>query len=183
MGTFVPAGSSSGPWLCYVNPVPSTPITNTAAETAFDQFFTFPSQSQRAVGNPTVIRIKAYGIYSSGLINLGINLRMRWGGLSGQSILTLLSDSVGMSASNSGWSMEGILTIQGGGTAAAMEVQGYYSFSVGAAGIDSDHLANASTFTIDTTVPSDLVITAQWTIAAAANSIQLRSCIVEVDGP
>jgi hypothetical protein len=44
-------------------------------------------------------------------------------------------------------------------------------------------MPNASPISMDTTVSNDIVVTAQWGTAAAANSIQLRSIVVEVDGP
>lgn len=183
MTAMVLAGMMNAPRLCYVNPAPSSVITNTAAETIFDQVFTFPSQSQRMVAATTLIRLRAFGIFSTGLINLNVTLSARWGGLSGTVIVTSGSFALVASATNAGWEIDLVILIQGTGEAATLEAQGYASFAGAALVMSELALANSGTFTIDTRNPSDLVLTAQWGTAASANQIQLRACTVEIDGP
>ena len=169
--------------LCLVNSAPSTAITNTANETVFDQFYTFPSQSQRSTQPTTLIRLKAYGIYSTGLVNLGLTLRVRWGGLSGTLLCSSGSITLAVSANNSGWFVDSMILIQGIGAGGMMESQGYASFTAGAVSVNALSMANAGTFSVDMTGASDLVVTAQWGTAAAANSIQMRTCVIDIDGP
>jgi hypothetical protein len=183
VGTFVPAGYATGQRLCYANPAPSTAIANTAAETAFDQYFTFPSQAQRSTQPVTVIRLKAYGVYSTGLINLGLTLRVRWGGVAGTLVCSSGSLTLGASASNSAWSTDVMLLIQSIGSIGSMEGQGSAVFTVGSPSVTALGMGNSGAFSVDTTVASDIVITAQWAIAAAANTIQMRACVVDFDGP
>jgi len=184
MTALVTAGNTAGALrMVYVNSGPSTAVVNTAAETVFDQYFTYPLQSQRATLPTTLIRLRTFGIFSTGLLNLGLTLRLRWGGVAGTLLCSSGSLSLQASASNIGWSAEAQILMQAVGPIGVIEGQGYAAFAAGALAIAALPMANAGTFTVDTTVASDLVLTAQWGTAAAANSIQLRTCVVEVDGP
>ena len=182
MTAMISVSPGNSPRMCYINSGPSSVITNTVTETVFDQIFTYPSQSQRSVQPNILVRLKAYGIYSTGLLNLTLTLRARWGGIAGAILCSSGVLALAPSAANAGWSFDLALLIQAIGISGALEGQGYGSFSAGLLSILPAHMPNASTFIIDTTSASDLVLTAQWGTAAAANQIQLRTCVVEVDG-
>src|SRR5262245_27647115 len=88
---------------CYCNDQVSSAITNITGEQAFDLAFAYPSQSQRAPNTPTLFRFKAMGIMSTGLLNLGMRLRIRVGGLSGAVIADTGAITAAASLSSSGW--------------------------------------------------------------------------------
>lgn len=183
MAALVPAGNLNGRRLCYVNSAPSAVISNTTAETAFDQVFTFPSQSQYPVQPVMALRCKAWGIVSTGLLNLSLTLRARWGGLTGGIICSTGSFGLASSLTAAGWSVEGFVLITSVGVGALMEVQGYASFTSTALSVAADHMPNPTPISLDTSVSNDVVLTAQWGTATVNNQIQLRACIFEVDGP
>lgn len=183
MATMVPAQNTNGPRLLSVNDSASSVITNTTTETAFNCPYTFPSQSQHSIQPVTLIRYKAYGIVSTGLLNLNMTVRARWGGISGTVLCSTGVFALGSLLSDAGWSMNGVLQINSTGASGSMEAQSYGAFNSGLLSISAVHMPATASTTIDTTVTNDLVITAQWGTAAAANQIQLLSYVVEVDGP
>lgn len=169
---------------CYLNTAASSAITNTANETAFDQFFTFPSQSQRyLVPPPLLLRMQAYGLVSTGLINLGMRLRVRWGGVSGSVLLDTGTLTLAGSLSNSGWQCEAACLITTSSASGQLEAQGYGSFSAGPLSVAALQMANAGPVATDFTTTNDVVITWQWATAATANSAQLRVGFSILDGP
>lgn len=174
--------NSYSPPFLYVNDGVSSAITNTTTETAFSQFLTFPNAAQRYIQPITMCRIKATGIMSTGLLNLGLTLRLRWGGISGSIICTTGSFNLAASLSDAGWAAESIFLITAVGTTGAMEVQGNGSFSSGLISASLSHMSNNASFTIDTTITNDVVLTAQWGTATANNSIQIRTLTSQIDG-
>lgn len=183
MTALVSAGNTNGPRLCFVNSGPSSVITNTTTETVFDQVFTYPDQSHRYTLPTTVVRVEAFGVMSTGLLNLGLTLRLRWGGISGSVIATTGAVTLTSSLSNEGWFFKGVCMIDSTGGSGTLEAQGFGSFGSTLTGALSDHSSNTSTFTIDTINAQDIVLTAQWATATANNQIQIRTITVDVDGP
>jgi hypothetical protein len=169
--------------LRYVSAGPSTAITNTNTESVLDQVFTYPSMAGRDTEAPTLIRMKAWGIVSTGLVNLGLTLNVRWGGVSGTILASTGAITLASSLSQQAWNAEMTCQLTAGGASGSMESQGFLSVTAGLLSISAASMANVSTIGISTVAANDLVMTAQWTTAAAANSIQSRLMYVLVDGP
>lgn len=161
----------------------STAITNTNAETIFDQFFTYPSQQSRSPQSPELIRLHADGLISSGLINLGLTINVRWGGLSGALLATTGAITIAASLSQAYWTANMTCVITAPGSSGTMQAQGYINFQAGLLSVSTPSMANTSPITISTAASNDLVLTATWTTAAAANSIQQTTAYALVDGP
>lgn len=183
MTALVSASNTQGPRLVYVNSAPSTAITNTTTETVFDTIATYPSQSQRYTLPITRILLEADGVMSTGLLNLGLTIRCRWGGLSGPVIATTGSFTAAASLSSNGWSSRVKILIDATGPSGQIETQGFCSFSSGLISISASQMANSSTFSTDMTQSYDVVLTAQWGTATANNSIQARIMEMQIDGP
>jgi len=175
--------NSSNLPLRYVNSSPSTAITNTATETVFDQIFTYPSQPNRYTLAPTLIRMKAWGIVSTGLLNLGLTIQSRWGGISGTVLASSGAITLASSLSQQAWNADLTCVIQSTGSSGTMESQGFLSVTAGLLSVSAASMSNISTISMSTIASNDVVLTAQWTTAAAANSIQARLIHVLVDGP
>lgn len=161
----------------------SNTVTNNTAETVLNQFYTLPSQSQQNVAAKTLIRLRASGIISTALLNFALTLRLRWGGLTGTVVGTTGSLSVGGSLSSAGWNMEADFVILATGTPGSLDAQSRIFISDGLLGINSGQMANTSPFSIDTSVSSDLVLTAQWGTASASNQFQQLRMVAEIDVP
>lgn len=176
-------GNEGAPRLTYANLTPSNVVTNLTAETAFDTAFTMPAQSTRTFPVGTLLRLKCYGTVSTALLNFNLNLRARWGGLAGTVMTATGAFGVGASLSDAGWWLELTALVTATGAAGAMEVQGSVQTQAGLLSSSQLHLVNTSTIAINTINSADLVISAQWTTASASNQIQVRSYVLDIDGP
>lgn len=183
MASLVYAGNTSAPRGCWVNAGPSSVITNNTAETAFDQVFTFPAQAQRYIAPTSILRLRGYGLISTGLLNTGCTLRLRWGGVSGTLIASTGGLTLAISQSNAGWYFNVYCRIDAVGSPGAMEAQGNIQFESGLLTVLSNHLTNTTTMVIDTAAATDIALTAQWGTAQASNQISIRAMTVEIDGP
>lgn len=183
MTALVLLANSASQRRSYINGSPSNTVTNTTTETAFDQVFTLPSQSQQTVTQNTAIRLQAWGIMSSGLLNLGFTFRLRWGGISGTIIATTGSINVASSLSDNGWFADAVIMIRSTGASGTAEAQSFLAMQSGALGSLSSYMSNTTTFAIDTTVPNDLQFTGQWGVSVGANSIQMRALLASIDFP
>lgn len=161
----------------------SSVITNTTTETAFDQVFTFPSQSQRYIAPVTFLQMKALGIMSTGLLNLGARVRVRWGGIAGSIILDTGALTLSASLGNQGWQLEAMLLITGSGASGQAEAQGQGALSSGLLSITALQMPSSTPIAVDFTQPNDIAVTWQWTTATANNSSQMRIGWAEIDGP
>jgi hypothetical protein len=159
---------------------PSNVITNSTAETAFDPTYTLPSQSDFTLTPHTTIRLRAWGIVSTGALNLGFTLRMRWNSLSGTIIASSGGITVAGLLSDGGWWMESIVILR---SSVLAEAQSTAVFQGGALVATNVPMPSTGTFAIDTNGANDLLISAQWTTATASNSIQMRALAVDVDYP
>lgn len=182
MGSLALLPNAYSPRFFYASSAPSSAITNTTTETAFDQFLTFPSAPQRYVQPITSLTISANGVISTGLLNLGLTLRVRWGGILGTVVCNTGSFNLSSSLSNAGWSADATFLITGVGASGSIEVQGFGSFSSGLLTVNAIQMANTSADTIDTTINNDVVFTAQWGTQTPNNSIQIRTMLAEING-
>jgi len=127
--------------------------------------------------------MEARGLVSTGLINLNITLRLRWGGIGGAIICSTGVSALGASLNDVGWSCNATCLITDVGADGEMEIQGYAAFASGVLSIGADYMPNTSPIALNTTITNDVVVTAQWANATANNQIQVRTMVVEVDGP
>lgn len=183
MTALVSMQNSYNPPMRYVNASPSTPITNTSAETVIDQVFTYPADPSRYSQAPTLLRMKAWGIVSTGLLNLGFTLRVRFGGLTGTLLASTGAITIASSLSQQAWNADMTCVFTDTGPTGSMEAQGFLTLNAGLLSVSAASMANVSSISISTVNANDVVMTAQWTTAASANSIQARIIHVLVDGP
>jgi len=160
----------------YASDADSAAITNSTAETAFDQLYTLPSENQSTMIEGLTIRLTAMGTFSTGLVNLGFRLRCRAGGLAG----SVISDSGALtlipSLSNAGWFLQTVATVTATGASGSIKAQTTGNLQSGAA----ISIPGTGSVALDTTVPNDIVFTGQWTTASASNILIMRSLFVEV---
>lgn len=183
MASLVPMQNTLNPPMRYVNSAPSSAITNTTTETAFDQIFTFPSMPNRYVQPTTLIRMKAWGVVSTSLLNLGLTLRVRWGGVSGVLLASTGLITLASSLSQQAWNAEMTCAIQSIGASGSMEAQGFLNVTAGLLSISAASMSNVSPVSISTVSSNDIVMTAQWSVSDPSDSIQARIIHVLVDGP
>lgn len=182
MGALVSVTNPAVPRRTYANTAPSNTVTNTTSETAFDQYFTMPSQFEGLTPN-SLVRFYASGIMSTGLLNLGFTFRIRWGGAGGTIVATTGGISLTASLSDGGWYCRSEFMIRTPAAAGAAECQTLAAFQAGALTAVPIFMPSTGTFAIDTTTQNDIVLTVQWNTATANNSIQVRSMVAEIDTP
>lgn len=162
----------------YRNTVPSTVITNTTAETAFDVFPTIRANTLK-VGS--VVDFHFYGIYSTDVIAPTLIGRARFGGLSGVLALSTgtLSTLVG-NLSDFGFFAQGRFLCRTIGATGTLECQGFTSLQT-AVGLGlATHMPNSAVITVDTTVDAALVATLQMGTASPNNKFQARILTVDI---
>jgi hypothetical protein len=111
------------PRRSYVNFAPSNAITNTSTETAFDPTYTVPDQNSFSLPPHTTIRMRAWGVISTGVLNLGLTLRIRWGNISGTVIASSGGITVAGLLSDGGWWMESVIILRTPAVAGTAECQ------------------------------------------------------------
>lgn len=176
--TFLP-NTVGKKWLA-VNSAVTNVVSNTTAETAFDQTFPFPSQIQHVHVPPMLVRIKGFGIISTGAVNLGCTVRVRFGGIGGSVIATTGSFSLTSLLSDQGFSIESEFVVTSSGQ---IESQGVAVFSSGLLTVAMNQMANAAPISFDPTISNDVVVTCQWVTATTSNKMQFRTLHAELDGP
>ena len=142
-------------------------VTNTAAEMAFTHTVTLIANSL-SVGD--LVEIGVRGLYSS-TVGQTITGRVK---INGTQIITTGSVSGIANGTNFAWTAQITLVVLAIGVNGSLDVQGKLEFATAAAAALSILTPNAAAFTIDTTVDQVVSLTAQWALANAANSIQLR---------
>lgn len=183
MTDMVTATNLQSPGLRAINTAATNIVTNTTTETAFDQVWKFPDQSQHLLTAPTHITIRARGLISTQLVAPAITLRFRWGGISGTVVASTGSLSITSSLSDAGFQLEASMLITSLGASGAMESQGYTSFQSGILTLLSNYMTNASPITFNTQTAADVIVTAQWGAASTSNKIQIFTLMAEVNGP
>ena len=147
-------------------------IGNSVALTAFASQYTVPADTLR-VG--TVLRVTARGVISAtGAPTLGLAFR-----IGGTQVIATGAAAIG-TVTNQGWSMQVEVVVIALGISGTAEVQG--EARTPTTTTDGRWLGMPSTAaaTVDSTVDNVLDLTAQWSAAAAGNTLTLRSLIVEV---
>lgn len=183
MASLIRASSFSFPRRTYLNSAVSNVVTNTTTETVLDQFYTHPATNVETSNPNTAIRLEASGVMSTGILNLGFNFRMRWGGIGGTVIATTGGISVASSLSDGGWWFRSTIFLRNPSFIGTAECQSYGAFQGGALTNIPVFMPSVGTFSINTSTPIDVVLTAQWTTATASNQIQIRSFMADCDQP
>lgn len=165
----------------YRNPVPSSVVTNTTAETVFDVFPTIEANTLK-VG--TVLDFHFYGIFNTGVVAPSLIGRARFGGLTGAVLLTTgtVNTLVG-SLSNQGFYATGRFIVRSLGVTGSIECQGITSLATAVGAGLLAFMPNSAPITINTTIDNDLVGTVQMGSASASNTFQVRVLTVDVWDP
>lgn len=148
-------------------------VANTTTPTSFSSGYTVPANG---LVTGTVLRVKAYGLYSTALIAPTIKADLLFGGAA---ILTTGVITAVAGVTNAGWWAEGYLIVDTTGATGTLESQGYGEFATAATTGLSVNLTNTGTATIDTTASNAIAIRITWGTADASNSITLRQLTVE----
>lgn len=166
-----------GAILVYVNttvPAGNT-VTNTSSETFFASSYSVPAGSL-AIG--TVLRVKFFGIYSTGVVAPSLILRVYFGAtiLIASGTLTTVAG-----VTNDGWSAEGLFTVQTIGASGTIEAQGLSEFSTASTAVLFVNMDNTAPITVDTTIAEIVRASVQWGgTVNASDTITLREMTVEV---
>ena len=144
-----------------------TPISNTAVETVFSPAYTFKAGT---LIQGATFRVRAGGEADNVTGTPNLVMRIRLGGLTGTLIVTASQTSVGAGAN---WILDGQVTIRTVGAGGTFAVT---SFGMVQASME---VTDAPAGAVDTTIDNDLVVTAQWSAAAAGNSVSLSTFVVE----
>lgn len=144
-----------------------TTVANTITETALNSY-SIPANSLAA---NRVIRVTATGVYSTANATDTVTLRGRIAATTWHSIV-----STAATVTNVQWSASWVIIVATTGAAGTAESQLPWAF------VNSVFKSDPATAvkSIDTTLARTLDITAQWSAAAAGNTISIRQFAVEV---
>lgn len=168
-----PVGSS----LVYSNstvPAGNT-VANTSAETFFASSYSIPGNSL-ALG--TVVRLRLFGVYSTGVVAPSLILRVYFGSnvMIASGTLTTVAN-----IANDGWSAEGLFIVQTTGVSGSIEAQGLSEFSTASAAVLFVNMDNTAPIAVDTTIAEIVKASVQWGgTVSASDTITLREMTVEV---
>lgn len=158
--------------LVYSADAASNAITNTTTETAFNKSVTIPAGRLK---KGDVIRVRGQGIVTNQNATDTLIVQLKLGGTAGVQIVTTGAVDP---ATNDMFYLEADLvvrTVGVGGTIVATGLQ-----ALGTPGTVSGKPFLKASTVIDTTITQDLVITATWSAASAANIVRLDVLDVEV---
>jgi Concanavalin A-like lectin/glucanases superfamily len=167
------AGSS----LVYSNstvPAGNT-VTNTSAETFFASSYAIPGNTL-AIG--TVVRLRLFGVYSTGIVAPSLILRVYFG-----STVMIASGTLTTVANiaNDGWSAEGLFIVQTTGVGGSVEAQGLSEFSTASTAVLFVNMDNTAPIAVDTTIAETVKASVQWGgTVSASDTITLREMTVEI---
>lgn len=176
-----------------ITPIVATSVVTvsaTTSETAFTNLtLTIPANYLK-VGR--VIRIKAWGVYTSSGTPTNPRFRVRYGGVAG----TILLDSGVITAiasqTNSLVQVDVIITCITLGASGTVEAQAIIQFNPAVAGTPPLRsyvlnaagtlgvTGNSAVITINTTTQNDLVLTLFFSATTAGNSVSVREGTVEI---
>lgn len=168
-------GGGGGGGVAYVNtsiPAGNT-VANDATETAFESEYTLIAGQLQA---GSVVRVKLFGTFGTDAVAPTLRLRVNLGA---STVLDTGDVTLTPGLSDAGWTLSGLLVCFDAGASGEIEAQGLAEFATGPDG-QLVNLANASTFTIDTTDALTLSATVEWGAADADNTITLREFAVEL---
>jgi collagen type VII alpha len=181
-GAIGPSGSTGaagppGTTLVFSNttvPAGNT-VSNTSSETFFTSSYAIPP-SALAVG--MVIRVKLFGVYSTGVVAPSLTLKIYFG-----STVMVASGALATVAgvTNDGWSAEGLFIVQTIGAIGTVEAQGISEFSTASTAVLFVNMDNTAPITLNTTVSQTIQVSVQWGgTVSASDTITLREMTVEV---
>lgn len=171
------AAGATGTTLVYANttvPAGNT-VSNTSSETFFTSSYTVLANTL-AIG--TVLRIKLFGVYSTGVVAPSLALKIYFGAtvLIASGTLTTVAG-----VTNDGWSAEGVFTVQTIGVAGTIEAQGLSEFSTASTAVLFVNMDNTAPITADTTINETVRASIQWGgTVNASDTITLREMTVEI---
>lgn len=152
----------------------STPIANTTAETIFDRTFTIPAQTL-TVGK--LVRLRAAGnLDSAGAHTLTARVRL------GNTLVGATGPISSSALAGVKWMMDFELQITAIGTAGAVVGIGRMQYLLTTATATGSFFLGTAGFSdvaLDTTIPNDLTISMQWSVANPGNTIDLRYLTIE----
>lgn len=164
---------------------PSIPGT-VASSNAENYLCSFTIAANEAIAG-SAYRIKAYGTFGvTGTPTL--NIRPRLGGVAGTSWAQTGAQTIQSGVTNRLWIAEQILVCESTGASATWSGPLHVKMAgvlVGTAPFVNDAaeittiIDGTSTATVDSTVALDFGLTAQWSVAAAANTITCRAFLAE----
>lgn len=161
--------------LAFLATGPSAVVTNTTAETMFDQNYTIPANKLKA---GSLVKCKFQGIAPSTNATDTLLIRLRIGGVAGTVLLAGTATDV---ANNAIFAGEFELAIRTAGAAGTMVGRGTHTEVPAASGTALHDITEILGSTaIDTTVAQQLGVTAQWSVANAANQARLDFFRVEL---
>jgi hypothetical protein len=171
-GKFRGAGDSE---LLYVQKTASTAISNTTAETAFNQTATVPANSLFLPG--TVLKIRASGKFSktSGS-TVNFDVRIKLGGL----VLTAANVNVINGAVDYAWYATAEIVVLSTGSSGSIRRAGG---ELGFAFTDSTPAWNVGDSTLNTTTDQTVTVTVTPSVASTSNTITLDAITVRADYP
>jgi len=149
-----------------VKTLPS-PIASTAAETAFSTKYTIKGGSLVA---GSVLRVRASGEADSVTGTPTLLMRMKIGGVSGSLLLAAVQASVGSGAN---WLIDAVLTARVVGGSGLIAVSGFGVVQ------QTFEVTDQPSVAVDTTIDQDLVVTADWSVPHASNSVSLSAFNVD----
>jgi len=172
------AGAAGPPGTTLVFSNTTVPAGNTVANTSVETFFTSsyvipPS----ALVAGMVVRVKLFGVYSTGVIAPTLTLRIYFGAtvlVSSGAITTVAG------VTNEGWSGEGLFIVQTIGATGTVEAQGLSEFSTAATAALFINMDNTASITVNTTIAQTVQVSVQWGgTVAASDTITLREMTIE----
>jgi hypothetical protein len=172
------AGAAGPPGTTLVFSNTTVPAGNTVANTSVETFFTssyvIPPSALIA---GMVVRVKLFGVYSTGVIAPTLTLRIYFGAtvlVSSGAITTVAG------VTNEGWSGEGLFIVQTIGATGTVEAQGLSEFSTAATAALFINMDNTASITVNTTIAQTAQVSVQWGgTVAASDTITLREMTIE----
>ena len=123
------------------------------------------------------IRVKICGYQSTLGAGAGtLNIKVKLGGTiihqtTAQNLVTGLT--------NTGWTVESLITCRSRGASGTVHGQGTAEFMGGSGAITKYGMVTTAAVTIDTTTTKGIDITATYSVADAGNTITATNCVVE----
>ena len=171
-GRFRGAGDSE---LLYVLKTPSTAVSNTNVETAFNQTATIPASSLFLPG--TVVRIRATGKFSKTIgatVNFDVRIKL------GTAVLTASNVNVINGAVDYAWYATAEFVVLSTGASGSLRRTGG---ELGFAFTDSTPAWNVGDSTVNTTVDQTISVTVTPSVASPSNTLTLETITVHAEYP
>jgi hypothetical protein len=163
------------PALVYANTAPSSAVSNTTTETAFDVKYSLPANIVRA---GSVLRIKFQGIASATNGTDTLQIKLYIGGTSGTALLVGTATDVADNAIFAGWADVVFRTVGSSGTFVSVGAHTDVPAASGTATMGITEIKGSTA--IDTTAARDIVVSATWSAASASDSCRLDILTVEL---